>query len=250
MLNKKEELHDRFQDGINRINKLKMSVDDLDLKKDTAEIINMLNEITRSIIHIEYDDESGQDRLEKFFRDNLGKIVTNTNLAIIFDGGTGGDWGRAKRRLVNEKGYKIESCFENPNLKPGEYLLETLEREEEHDRNIDDNVKSLCLKRDNYKCRCCNIHSSQLVRGNTQSRFEFHHINPAMLKGTNKPDNVVTLCNVCHKQIHKIINKYNKSELHKIDFHKELDSMFHSILNLVSYYSDEKNTIPEQGDLF
>lgn len=55
------------------------------------------------------------------------------------------------------------------------------------------NVKSAVLNRDDYKCQIC---------GSKDIRLEVHHIIYRSNGGTNRMDNLVTLCHDCHRKIH------------------------------------------------
>ena len=56
------------------------------------------------------------------------------------------------------------------------------------------NVRQYVLKRDNYTCQCCKKHKDG-------TKFHVHHIE-SRKTGGNAPDNLVTLCEECHKAIH------------------------------------------------
>lgn len=57
-------------------------------------------------------------------------------------------------------------------------------------RNL--SLRKECLERDNFTCRKCGLidKSSRLL--------EAHHINPLFNGGTDKLDNLITLCKDCH----------------------------------------------------
>lgn len=55
------------------------------------------------------------------------------------------------------------------------------------------NTKSAVLNRDNYECQIC---------GKKDVRLEVHHIVFRSQGGSNRIDNLVTLCSDCHKKIH------------------------------------------------
>lgn len=55
------------------------------------------------------------------------------------------------------------------------------------------NVKAAVLSRDNYTCQRC---------GKKNSKLEVHHIQFRSKGGSNRMDNLVTLCCDCHKRIH------------------------------------------------
>lgn len=70
------------------------------------------------------------------------------------------------------------------------------------------NVKSAVLNRDNYTCQIC---------GEKDIRLEVHHIQFRSKGGSNRMDNLVTLCRDCHKQIHSgglVFDKRIKSFKH------------------------------------
>lgn len=70
------------------------------------------------------------------------------------------------------------------------------------------NVKAAVLSRDNYTCQIC---------GEKDSKFEVHHIQFRSKGGSNRMDNLVTLCRDCHKQIHSgglVFDKKIKSFKH------------------------------------
>lgn len=60
-----------------------------------------------------------------------------------------------------------------------------------------DNVKEYIRFRDGFKCRHCHR------KGGSEVRLEVHHIIRRCDGGTDRPDNLVTLCHECHTAIHK-----------------------------------------------
>ena len=55
------------------------------------------------------------------------------------------------------------------------------------------NARAHALDRDNYTCQCC---------GKKHTRLEVHHIIFRSLGGSDELDNLLTLCEKCHKAIH------------------------------------------------
>ena len=55
------------------------------------------------------------------------------------------------------------------------------------------NARAHALDRDNYTCQCC---------GKKHVRLEVHHIIFRSLGGSDELDNLITLCEKCHKAIH------------------------------------------------
>lgn len=68
-------------------------------------------------------------------------------------------------------------------------------------REVQSELRKLVLKRDNYRCQKC-------LKGLNEVQLHCHHIDPII----NNPiesadmDNCVTLCKVCHKEVHKLPN--------------------------------------------
>ena len=80
----------------------------------------------------------------------------------------------------------------------------------------EENIKSYVRKRDNYTCQKCNKHIKDLQN----IKLQVHHILPKSKGGTNVPNNLITLCEKCHKQIHEYL-KSNKKVQFKIKDYKE-----------------------------
>lgn len=60
-----------------------------------------------------------------------------------------------------------------------------------------DNIKEYIRFRDGFKCRHCHR------KGGPNVRLEVHHIIRRCDGGTNRPDNLVTLCHECHSALHR-----------------------------------------------
>ena len=57
------------------------------------------------------------------------------------------------------------------------------------------NTKAYVLSRDNYTCQYCKGKSKDV-------KLQVHHITPRSKGGSNLPNNLLTLCNVCHNKLH------------------------------------------------
>jgi len=72
-------------------------------------------------------------------------------------------------------------------------------------------LRKLVLLRDNYTCQKCNTSKED----NPDLELHCHHIDPVI----NNPiesadiDNCITLCKLCHKEIHKTISGCGFNEL-------------------------------------
>ena len=60
------------------------------------------------------------------------------------------------------------------------------------------NVRQYVLKRDNYTCQACGAHNTT----KTRVKFHIHHLESRKIGG-NAPNNLITLCEHCHKALHR-----------------------------------------------
>ena len=89
-----------------------------------------------------------------------------------------------------------------PDLEVGVYLLEADRQSPEHDRRIPDPVKRNVLRRDGYKCTVCNWSHDEWNRSDP-SHLELHHKKHHTKGGENTEGNLITVCTVCHDEIHR-----------------------------------------------
>lgn len=60
------------------------------------------------------------------------------------------------------------------------------------------NVRQYVLKRDNYTCQCCGVHTT----AEKMVKLHVHHLE-SRKTGGNAPSNLITLCTTCHDALHK-----------------------------------------------
>ena len=89
------------------------------------------------------------------------------------------------RNIIVETAEFDVSKLNNPNIKGDEY--------QNGQSKGFYNIKSAVLNRDNYKCQIC---------GKKDVRLEVHHIVFRSYGGSNRMNNLITLCSDCHKKIH------------------------------------------------
>ena len=65
-------------------------------------------------------------------------------------------------------------------------------REVTKNRNNRIYFKKVVFKRDNNKCRLCL----------DKEELQIHHLTPKAFGGSNRIDNLITLCDCCHKFLH------------------------------------------------
>ena len=74
------------------------------------------------------------------------------------------------------------------------------------------NTREYVLYRDGHKCRICGGKSKDMV-------LEVHHVIPRSAGGTDRPDNLITLCSHCHEGIHNgtVIPDFRKAPQFKAE---------------------------------
>lgn len=71
------------------------------------------------------------------------------------------------------------------------------------------NVSTYVLHRDKFKCQCCKGKSKD-------PRLQVHHIQYRSNGGSNKPQNLITLCSTCHTSLHKGKLEISQRTLNKV----------------------------------
>lgn len=155
----------------------------------------LLNEICRS-------NASVKDKIIGYFRRNAGNRIAGEELKYLAKDRK--EWARRVRELRTEDGWPIVTRNSGrPDLGVGVYLLEEDRLAEEHDRRIPDPVRVEVPKRDRFQCVECGWGLSSSRSDDPRTRLELHHVKPRRERGDNMPDNLVTVCNVCHAEIHR-----------------------------------------------
>lgn len=162
--------------------------------REAAHRWNIANEIRRKT-------SSVRDKILEFLKKNLGKPVTGEELRYVANDKT--EWARRARELRTEFGWPIVTkSTGRPDLPVGSYVLEQNRQSPPHDRRIPDPIRTAVLRRDKYTCRECDWHH-ELWNKSDPRHLELHHIKPHSERGENLPENLRTLCTVCHDEIHR-----------------------------------------------
>lgn len=142
-----------------------------------------------------------RQRILDFLRANVGKQVTGEELSYV---ARSTEWARRTRELRTEEGWPLVTRQSgNPKLPIGVYVLEEDRQAPAHDRNINDATRRRALQRDRYACRKCGWTYDDW--NPSDPRFlELHHVVHHVAGGSNELDNLHTLCNVCHDEVHSL----------------------------------------------
>ena len=164
--------------------------------RDAAHRWNVANAIRkeRGSIH---------DKILKYMRANVGKLITNEELRYVAGDKT--EWARRVRELRTEFGWPVATrSTGRPDLNVGVYVLQADRQSPKHDRHIADDIRREVLRRDGYKCQDqdCNW-SHEEWNPSDPRHLEIHHIKHHAKGGANVKENLKTLCTVCHDKIHR-----------------------------------------------
>lgn len=162
--------------------------------RDAAYRWNVLNAIRKS-------DDSVRDKILTYLKHNLGKPVLGEELRYLSPTKT--EWARRVRELRTEYGWAVASRMSGrPDLNVGVYILEHDRQARENDRKIKDPIRVNVLQRDGHRCRVCQWGYQERQYGDPRQFLELHHIEHHAKGGTNEADNLITLCNVHHDEVH------------------------------------------------
>jgi len=141
-------------------------------------------------------------KLLEYLRLNAGCVVTGEELRYLAKEKK--EWARRTRELRTEDGWPIFTRMQGrSDLDLGEYLLEEDRQAKEHDRRIPDDVRVKVLGRDGFGCTFCGWKREHLSRDDPRKLLELHHLTEHVQGGENSLDNLTTLCNVHHDQVHR-----------------------------------------------
>jgi hypothetical protein len=136
-----------------------------------------------------------RDRIRDFFEQNLGNVVTTHEIAEVAQIR---DYPRRIRELRDLEGLQIKSHNDRPDLKPGEYILETLDRAPAFEHGISARTRAEVLARNGFTCQWCGRGPGDVDPFNPNRKVRMHidHIDP---DGGNEKINLRVLCSVCNQ---------------------------------------------------
>ena len=139
-------------------------------------------------------------KILEYLKANVGQVVTTDELSYVSGGRKA--FGRRARELRTEEGYRIATRFTGrPDLRMGEYVLESLDRLEPHDRSVSPETQRIVYERDRSTCRSCGWNRDRW-RSDDPRILELHHVRHHRDRGPNEPENLIVLCSRCHDDIH------------------------------------------------
>src|SRR5437763_12084847 len=136
--------------------------------------------------------------LEYFLR-NIGKVLESRDIQKASGGAV--EWARRVRELRNEDGYQILSYKDRADLKPNQYLMETIERVPAFTRGISKETRAWVLERNGYTCQMCGVAAGDPdpFGGNRTVRLTMGHIIDKSKGGDDTPQNLRAVCTNCNQ---------------------------------------------------
>jgi hypothetical protein len=134
-----------------------------------------------------------------FFLANLGRVLESRDIQAASGGAV--EWARRVRELRNEEGYQILSHKDRSDLKPGQYLLETVARVPAFKRGISKETRAWILERNGYTCQMCGVAAGDPdpLGGSRTVRLTIGHIVDKSKGGDDSPSNLRAVCTNCNE---------------------------------------------------
>ncbi len=135
----------------------------------------------------------------EFFLSNIGTVLESRDIQNASGGVV--EWARRVRELRNEDGYQILSYKDRADLKPNQYLLETIERVPAFSRGISKETRAWVLERNGYTCQMCGVAAGDPdpLGGNRTIRLTMGHIIDKSKGGDDTPQNLRVVCTNCNE---------------------------------------------------
>jgi len=135
----------------------------------------------------------------EFFLSNIGKVLESRDIQKASGGAV--EWARRVRDLRNLDGYQILSHRDRANLKPNQYLMETIERVPVFARGISNETRAWVLERNGYTCQMCGAAAGDPdpLGGNRTVRLTMGHIVDKSKGGDDTPNNLRAICTNCNQ---------------------------------------------------
>jgi len=135
----------------------------------------------------------------EFFLKNIGKVVESRDIQAASGGAV--EWARRVRELRNEDGYQILSHKDRADLKPNQYLIETIARVPAFKRDISKETRAQVLERNGYTCQMCGAAAGDPdpLGGDRTVRLTMGHILDKSKGGDDTPQNLRAVCTNCNE---------------------------------------------------
>lgn len=140
-----------------------------------------------------------RQRILEFFLCNLGKVIESKDIQAASGGAV--EWARRVRELRNEEGYQILTHKDRADLKPNQYVMETIVRVPSFKRGISRETRAWVLERNGYTCQMCGSAAGDPdpLGGDRTVRLTMGHIVDKSKGGDDSPANLRAVCTNCNQ---------------------------------------------------
>lgn len=139
-----------------------------------------------------------RDTIRDYFIANVGRVLTTQTIRKI--AGVS-EYARRIRELRDEEGFQIKSHVDRADLKPGQYVLETLEQKPAISRTISPPLRNEILERNGFTCQLCGSGHGDPDPFNPNRKVRLHvdHVIPISQGGSDDKINLRVLCSACNQ---------------------------------------------------
>ena len=140
-----------------------------------------------------------KQKILEYFMNNIGRVLESRDIQTASGGVV--EWARRVRELRNEDGYQILSHKDRADLKPNQYILETIARLPAFKRDVSKETRAYVLERNGYTCQMCGIAAGDLDPFNSERtvRLTIGHIIDKSKGGNDFPQNLRAVCTNCNE---------------------------------------------------
>ena len=133
-------------------------------------------------------------RIRVYLEANVGRVISAKELQAA--AGDVSEWARRVRELKDEHGLQILTHNDREELKPGQYLLLTLERRPTVKRGMSARLRRQILERDGGTCQYCGAAAGEDsgCEPGRRCRLQVDHVLPISQGGTDDPSNLRAVC--------------------------------------------------------
>jgi hypothetical protein len=142
-----------------------------------------------------------QKKIKAFLLANVGRVVSSVEIQEAAGGVA--EWARRLRELRERFGWAILSHNDNADLKPGQYLLESVPKDRldvSFTRSISGKLRAEVLDRNGFTCQMCGLTPGEIdPQTNRKVRLHIGHIKDKNLGGKDELSNLRALCSTCNQ---------------------------------------------------
>lgn len=100
-----------------------------------------------------------KEKLRVFLLNNVGVLLDSNTLSRVAGSS---EWARRIRELRNEEGYDIQTHKDRSDLKPGQYILASLNRKDVYERAISKETRAFVIDPDGNTCQMCGVAAGEI----------------------------------------------------------------------------------------